>query len=158
MRTAPPRPGRPPSVTPGRRLSTSLTLLSPMRSSSSRPITILAALDSRRTSVSLAVPMISTRSSAGAVAGGRVVGSTVPCAGVSGLLPAWLCALKLDRPSSSIATARVIGVALRLGTGLAVGSWDGRTMGRMDGQTFGGCCNRGGRRWAGLRRIVGAGA
>ena len=55
MRTPPPpRPGGPPMVTPGRRLRTSLMLVSPLRSSSSRPYTIFAAVDRRRVSVSSA--------------------------------------------------------------------------------------------------------
>ncbi len=65
MRTSPPRPGLPPVVTPGRRLSTSLTELSPKRSMSSLPMMIFAAVDARRWSVSLLEPITSTRPNEG---------------------------------------------------------------------------------------------
>ena len=75
-RGGPPRPGAPGVVTPGRRRSTSPTVASPNLSISSRPITILAAVDWRRCSVSDSrPPVISTcwpleGSGAGAGAGG----------------------------------------------------------------------------------------
>ena len=61
MRGGPPRPGAPGVVTPGRRRSTSPTVASPNLSISSRPMTILAAVDRRRASSSAArLAVIST--------------------------------------------------------------------------------------------------
>ena len=58
MRGGPPRPGAPGVVTPGRRRSTSPSVASPNLSISSRPITILAAVERRRSSVSDSRPPV----------------------------------------------------------------------------------------------------
>ena len=58
IRTPPPRPGLPPKVMPGMRFKTSPILESPCFSISSRPITILLAVDSRRCCVSLSRPLV----------------------------------------------------------------------------------------------------
>lgn len=92
---APPRPGAPCMVTPGSRLSTSPTVLSPKRSISSRPTTILAAVDRRRSSVSLArPPMMLTRwsVSAGADADGDGARAAADAAGAGRSASADVCA------------------------------------------------------------------
>src|SRR5512134_1162354 len=107
MRGAPPRPGGPGIVMPGRRFSTSSVLLSPKRSISSRPITIFAALDWRRCSLSLLrPPVISMRCAFGAEAA---------AAGAAGSGCACTTAAASARPAADVASAHRRGAVKGIG-------------------------------------------